>query len=159
VTTAASSDDSAWHTAAALSCISVIHGVLHRSRRLSPQLAQHVVERGALTHSHDSERSSLCSQRGSLSALCSLRSARSHDFALLASRTRAPLMGGQRPVQRSRNCLGSPRIDLGARTRAACRGIAKWLERCDKRYKKHKESRTPTPPSPHPLNVKNFDCK
>jgi hypothetical protein len=31
-----------------------------------PQLAQHVVERGALTHSHDSERSSLCSQRGSL---------------------------------------------------------------------------------------------
>ena len=60
-----------------------------------PQLAQHVVERGALTHSHDSERSSLCSQRGSLSALSSLRSARSHDFALLASRTRAPLMGGQ----------------------------------------------------------------
>ena len=60
-----------------------------------PQLAQHVVERGALTHSHDSERSSLCSQRGSLSALSSLRSARSHDFALLASRTRAPLMGGR----------------------------------------------------------------
>ena len=41
-----------------------------------PQLAQHVVERGALTHSHDSERSSLCSQRGSLArARCSLRSA------------------------------------------------------------------------------------
>jgi hypothetical protein len=38
VTTAASSDDSAWHTAAALSCISVIHGVLHRSRRLSRSL-------------------------------------------------------------------------------------------------------------------------
>ena len=41
---------------------------------------------------------------------------------------------------------------------AACRGIAKRLERCDKRYKKHKESRTPPPPSPLPLNVKNFDC-
>ena len=49
-----------------------------------PQLAQHVVERGALTHSHDSERSSLCSQRGSLArALSSLRSA--HRFALLLS--------------------------------------------------------------------------
>ena len=49
-----------------------------------PQLAQHVVERGALTHSHDSERSSLCSQRGSLSALlaslCSLPRFRSPRF-------------------------------------------------------------------------------
>ena len=112
-----------------------------------PQLAQHVVERGALTHSHDSERSSLCSQRGSLSALSSLRSARSHDFALLASRTRAPLMGGQRPVQRSRNRLGSPRIDLRARTRAACRGIAKWLERATKDTKNTK-NRGPLPPPP-----------
>ena len=54
-----------------------------------PQLAQHVVERGALTHSHDSERSSLCSQRGSLArALSSLRSASlrsAHRFALLLS--------------------------------------------------------------------------
>jgi len=49
-----------------------------------PQLAQHVVERGARTHSHDSERSSLCSHRGSLArALSSLRSA--HRFALLLS--------------------------------------------------------------------------
>ena len=99
VTTAASSDDSV-----------VAHSSLPAASRVSPssvvcsttplaqtfpQLAQHVVERGALTHSHDSERSSLCSQRGSLSELSSLRSARSHDFALIASRTRAPLMGGR----------------------------------------------------------------
>ena len=95
VTTAASSDDSV---------VAHCSGSLMYLRRpwcapplaqTFPQLAQHVVERGALTHSHDSERSSLCSQRGSLSALSSLRSARSHDFALLASRTRAPLMGGR----------------------------------------------------------------
>ena len=48
-------------------------------------------ERGALTHSHDSERSSLCSQRGSLArALSSLRSVSpslrsAHRFALLLS--------------------------------------------------------------------------
>ena len=98
-----------------------------------------------------------------------VRSARSARFALLAptiSLSSLHELGHrswevsiiQKSVQRSRNRLGSPRIDLRARTRAACRGIAKWLERCDKRYKKHKESRTPTPPSPHPLNVKNFDC-
>ena len=55
-----------------------------------PQLAQHVVERGALTHSHDSERSSLCSQRGSLAralsprfALPRFRFTRFTNFALL----------------------------------------------------------------------------
>ena len=39
-----------------------------------PQVAQHVVERGALTHLHDSERSSHCSQRGSLRARALLAS-------------------------------------------------------------------------------------
>ena len=79
VTMAASNDDSV-----------VAHSSLPAASRVSPssvvcsttplaqtfpQLAQHVVERGALTHSHDSERSSLCSQRGSLArALSSLRS-------------------------------------------------------------------------------------
>jgi len=81
VTMAASNDDSV-----------VAHSSLPAASRVSPssvvcsttplaqtfpQLAQHVVERGALTHSHDSERSSLCSQRGSLRAR-----ARSPRFAL-----------------------------------------------------------------------------
>ena len=95
VTMAASNDDSV-----------VAHSSLPAASRISPssvvcsttplaqtfpQLAQHVVERGALTHSHDSERSSLCSQRGSLArALSSLRSVSpslrsAHRFALLLS--------------------------------------------------------------------------
>jgi hypothetical protein len=98
VTMAASNDDSV-----------VAHSSLPAASRVSPssvvcsttplaqtfpQLAQHVVERGALTHSHDSERSSLCSQRGSLArALSSLRSASLSLFALLSSRLGAILEG------------------------------------------------------------------
>ena len=159
VTTAASSDDSAWHTAAALSCISVIHGVLHRSRRLSPQLAQHVVERGALTHSHDSERSSLCSQRGSLSALCSLRSARSHDFALLASRTRAPLMGGQhhpkecpaqpQPAGLAAHRPQSPYESGVSRHREVARALRQKIQ-------KTQRIEDPYPPLPPPAQCQKF---
>jgi hypothetical protein len=100
VTTAASSDDSVVaHSSGSLMYLRHPWCAPPLAQTF-PQLAQHVVERGALTHSHDSERSSLCSQRGSLSALSSLRSARSHDFALLAPRTRAPLMGGQHHPKR-----------------------------------------------------------
>jgi hypothetical protein len=69
-----------------------------------PQLAQHVVERGALTHSHDSERSSLCSQRGSLArALSSLRSV---AFASLCSPFRfAFVLFRELPRFRSRKSL------------------------------------------------------
>jgi hypothetical protein len=71
-----------------------------------PQLAQHVVERGALTHSHDSERSSLCSQRGSLArALSSLRSASLSLFALLSPFRFAFILFRELPRFRSRKSL------------------------------------------------------
>jgi len=81
VTMAASNDDSvvAHSSLPAASRVSPSSVVCSTSplAQTFPQLAQHVVERGALTHSHDSERSSLCSQRGSLRAraLSSLRTA------------------------------------------------------------------------------------
>jgi hypothetical protein len=88
VTMAASSDDSVVShssspAASRVSPSSVVCSTTPLAQTF-PQLAQHVVERGALTHSHDSERSSLCSQRGSLRARArsSLRSA-SLRFALL----------------------------------------------------------------------------
>ena len=80
VTMAASSDDSVVShssspAASRVSPSSVVCSTTPLAQTF-PQLAQHVVERGALTHSHDSERSSLCSQRGLLArALSSLRSA------------------------------------------------------------------------------------
>jgi hypothetical protein len=81
VTMAASSDDSVVShssspAASRVSPSSVVCSTTPLAQTF-PQLAQHVVERGALTHSHDSERSSLCSQRGSLRARArsSLRSA------------------------------------------------------------------------------------
>ena len=93
VTMAASNDDSvvAHSSVPAASRVSPSSVVCSTTplAQTFPQLAQHVVERGALTHSHDSERSSLCSQRGSLArALSSLRSSTlshrsAHRFALL----------------------------------------------------------------------------
>jgi len=81
VTMAASSDDSVVShssspAASRVSPSSVVCSTTPLAQTF-PQLAQHVVERGALTHSHDSERSSLCSQRGSLRAR-----ARAPRFAL-----------------------------------------------------------------------------
>ena len=126
-----------------------------------PQLAQHVVERGALTHSHDSERSSLCSQRGSLSALlaslCSLPRFRSPRF------TNSGTAHGRSASSKKGSSAAATVWTRSASTsepvrEAACRGIAKRRVRGDKRYKKHKETRTPPPPSPLPANAKNFDC-
>jgi hypothetical protein len=124
-----------------------------------PQLAQHVVERGALTHSHDSERSSLCSQRGSLSALCSLRSARSHDFALLASRTRAPLMGGQhhpkecpaqpQPAGLAAHRPQSPYESGVSRHREVARALRQKIQ-------KTQRIEDPYPPLPPPAQCQKF---
>jgi hypothetical protein len=127
-----------------------------------PQLAQHVVERGALTHSHDSERSSLCSQRGSLSALlaslCSLPRFRSPRF------TNSGTAHGRSASSKKGSSAAATVWTRSASTsepvrEAACRGIAKRRVRGDKRCKKHKETRTPPPPSPLPAYAKNFDCK
>ena len=123
-----------------------------------PQLAQHVVERGALTHSHDSE---LCSQRGSLSALlaslCSLPRFRSPRF------TNSGTAHGRSASSKKGSSAAATVWTRSASTsepvrEAACRGIAKRRVRGDKRYKKHKETRTPPPPSPLPANAKNFEC-
>ena len=78
VTMAASSDGSvvAHSSLPAASRVSPSSVVCATTRlaQTFPQVAQHVVERGALTHLHDSERSSLCSQRGSLRARALLAS-------------------------------------------------------------------------------------
>jgi hypothetical protein len=159
VTTAASSDDSVVaHSSGSLMYLRHPWCAPPLAQTF-PQLAQHVVERGALTHSHDSERSSLCSQRGSLSALSSLRSARSHDFALLAPRTRAPLMGGQHhpkrgPAQPQLSGLAAhrPQSPYERRRAAASRSGASAASKDTKNTKK----RGPPPPLPPPGQCQKF---
>jgi hypothetical protein len=87
------------------------------------------------------------------SALSSLRSARSHDFALLASRTRAPLMGGQHhpkrgPAQPQLSGLAARRPQSPSeRRRAAASRRGECAATKDTKNTKRQGPLPPPPPS------------
>ena len=96
-------------------------------------------------------------QRALLASLCSLPRFRSPRF------TNSGTAHGRSASSKKGSSAAATVWTRSASTsepvrEAACRGIAKRRVRGDKRYKKHKETRTPPPPSPLPANAKNFDC-